>query len=883
MASPFSYKNDSDEDQRASPEENAKRIHEQEQQGGYDKDFESLTNPEHLAKDGKSGDLGDGVRDAEEKGNWTYNQPSSSGGSQKRKRLTVANVRAVVKKRGAIVALLAVLGVGGGALGGILGPSSMIVSLMENLTTTNDSSSTSMQRRFMKVLGFSTTGDPSGLCASSTSIKCKMGRISNSALNKLSKKGIVPYNSSGPIDLKKGFGYPKQNPTGYSIDMKDGSIPKNIAAKDLPGFLTNNPKVAARVLGTGGAFNLKMKAWTGKYITNKLFDKFGLKRDGGLADGEAKSSKYEEVLAKFREKIPGLNKLSDIKANVELKVNSHLGAAKKGGTGYTIAVAGCIATKAPSYIAAGAAAVQVAEILPTIVDVVLSPAGKLKASGVDPDVKFTANDASGVGDLLTTKTARASDGKMTAPLDSPYLQSALGINKNKVPVSKDYTPGFSVLTSPIVIAANKVEKKTATECNAIMSPAAMYTAMSVDAAATVIASGTVIGGIIKVAAGWAISEIAVQVVSSVAGDLAVGVVKDLATNDKVASAQGEALGDVLGISASAFFASGGMARDLPGLKVSQVPEFAALQKEDQDDQRAMDVASLSPLDTSSRYTFMGSIVYNMRLATLTGGGYSNGILSMLSDAVKLPFGLSDSASALGYSDASCGYAADFGLDTTDPEDTPAINMAGLPCTGLTTGEASMSTQTAIDLIENEGWLDETKSINDDSTIDDLLQNGYIKSDTPLSDYISTCSDASTGDYLFNAASCTTDTVKGDVTTVKSSISSSDVGAGTDGLKDGNAMAAIPVFLLDYQSMLMVNGEDDADTSTSSDTTTTTGSDTDSDEAGSTEDASAPTSSTPITDSNSVAFVPTTLNTAIYDPLAAFSTVPTVIATRRYAA
>lgn len=764
----------------------------------------------------------DALRNKESEGDWKNNvEPQTE---KKNGRINFK----MTKKKGGLLALIASLGVGGGLLAGLLGPFSMPISLMENLTATNDSSSTAMERRFMKIFGFSTKeSDP--VCKNSTkNIKCRMGRISNKALTQLKKKGVVAYFDNDATGADKKTGYPSKNPKGYTIDTGGGKT-VNISAADLPGYLADNPRIAAKVLGAGGAFNLKLKAWSGKYITKKFFNAFGIKKDGGLADGENKrlsaSERLKESLAKMRERIPGLDKVSNVAEGVQKKVEGHLGKAKKGGVGYTLAVAGCIAVKAPGYIAAGVAAVQLAQLLPLVSDTILSPGSKIKASGVDVTNAATMEDAETVGTILTARSPRESDGKMTSALDSPSLQAALGVNKNKVPIS-NFAPGYAVLTSPVVIAANKADKASQPACNAIMSPAAMYTALAVDAAVTVAASATVIGGIVKVIASLAISEIAAEVVKQVAGETAKQVLVDVAQNDALPTAEGEALGDALGVSGAAFFSAGGMAHNLPTLKMSQVSEFAALQQESQDFQRDMDIASLSPFDISSRYTFLGSIAYDMNMAAIQKGTYNTGILSSILNFAQLPLStLSSNAGATTNFNANyCDYASEYGLETEDEADTPAITMSGLPCTGITGSQASMSSEEAISLIQNEGWLDESKSIDDDSTITDLVSSGYIKGDTPLADFIETCSDPSTGDYIFNSAGCTVNSNKAntdDITNKSGSCFISPDGeeycasdttdySGTDseGVSNPRALEAISTFLLDYQIVQSINGEDD---------------------------------------------------------------------------
>lgn len=833
MPPKFSYKNDSDEDKRVSPAaETARKLQEQEQQTGFNRDFADMTSPENFSKDGKEGDLGDGVRDAEEQGGWKNKVSSSYGGnpSAKGRRLTVANFKAVVKKRGALVAVLALLGIGGGIGIGVAGPFSMLVGVMQNMSITNDSSSTSLERRFMKTFKFQTSGD---ICTNS-SIKCKEGRISNKALSQLEAKGITPIPAT---DTSIKTGYPTKNPTSYSIETDAGT--KTVAAKDLPGFLTDNPKIAAKVLGQGGAFNLRLKAWTGKYITKKFLDPFHLKKDGGIADGKndgiSSKNRLAAALEKIRAKIPGfdsLNKNINIGKDIEKKVGTQLEKSKKGGLGYTLAVTSCVGVKAPGYIAAGIAAIQLAQLLPIVNEVILSPASKLKASGVDPSVKFTSGDMSAIGALLTDKSPRSSDGKMSSALDSPILLSALGINKGKPPVSAAYTPGYAALTSQIVVGSIAATVATKAACNAILSPAAMDSAMAVDAAVTVASSTTVIGGIVKVVGSIAATQLAIEATKGFVGAIAGKVITQIAQNDAIPKAKGQDLGDVLGISGLAFFSSGGMARNLPALKESQMSGYVALQQQNQAFQRKMDVASLSPFDTSSRYTFLGSIVYNLGVASLSTGAYDGGIFSRLLGYLKTPFvSLTTNAGAANFTPESCGYAADFGLDTTDPANTPAINAAGMPCTGITADQANMSTDEAITLVENEGWLDETKPIPAGATIDDLVSSGYIIAGTPLSDFISSCGNASSGDYLYNSAGCTVTTTTKDPTSADAKLTSTtcagstcdSTGFGTGAqLKDPRSLEAISVFLLDYQAIQMTNGEDDITSTSNSIPTTTAG-------------------------------------------------------------
>ena len=152
---------------------------------------------------------------------------------------------------------------------------------------------------------------------------------------------------------------------------------------------------------------------------------------------------------------------------------------------------------------------------------------------------------------------------------------------------------------------------------------------------------------------------------------------------------------------------------------SQVVAYDQVRQENESFNRQIDVASLSPFDTSSRYTFLGSIVNSMQMASITSN--NNSPVSLLSSIFKAPSITSSTASAtLNQSQNMCGYAEQFGMDTGDPNTTPAINAAGLPCTGITPTQSGMSTVEAIQLLESEGWVDDSKDIAEDATIDDLM-------------------------------------------------------------------------------------------------------------------------------------------------------------------
>jgi len=721
----------------------------------------------------------------------------------------------LLKKRNGIIGGLIALIFGTGFAGVFFGQSSMLINLYENMTLTNDSTSSAIQRRVMKTFAYSSKNDLNALCASKK-IKCKMGKISNSALRRLSKKGITPIGDDGkPMKLKR-IGYPKKNPSVYAVDMGDGTT-KNIKAKDMPGFLSQkeNRKLARKILGTSGAFNMRLLTWRGKYLTKKLYKVFNIAPNGGLAsEANSKVKDAKQRMKKVFDKIPKSEKIKNSASNIKEKLKKHTGKAKKGGVAYLVAVGICFATKIPSYTAGAVAAVQLAQVMSFAMDTVLSPGSAMKASGVSNS--FTPESAEAIGTLLTERTPRESDGQLSSALDSKYLLSAIGVNKSKPPVSKDFAPGYSTLTHPAIATVNKADKAMEPVCNVVMAPATMLASAAVSAVAG--------GGILNFAGSYIISGLISEAVGLIlSSETAMKALVEIASNDKISKVKGEELGDVIGISAASFFSAGGMTRHLPTLKKSEVVAFNKMRAENEEFQREMDIAALSPFDTSSRYTFLGSITHGLTESMLRSGSYNTSFASVISNISRLPsmalsFTPKASASSV-YSENYCDYASEFNLDTGDGN-TPAINMAGLPCVGITPTQDSMSTEEAISLIENENWFDDSKDIADDATIDDLVETGYIKKDTPLYDFIEDCSSPATGDYLFNAASCTVDD-----NPVSSDLSDIEIEGGvkmneddkkniTNGpendLKNPRSMAAISVFLLDYQIIQSINGEDEPD-------------------------------------------------------------------------
>ena len=746
-------------------------------------------------------------------GNGFY-QPSTG------KKKSPVTFKSLLKKRGPIAAIAGTLGLGGGIMGIFLSPATMLQNIMENFTQKNDSASIVKEVRMKKVMNkMIDAGDNAEICKNKK-IRCKTGRLSNKALKKFKKSGLIPVDADGKEMDVKGRGYPEKNPTHWKIEgVNDG---KPIEASKLKDELLKkeNRKIASKVYGRTGLFKMRFHAWTGKHI-GKLYDKFKLKRNSAISKIDKKlgikekKEKFKEKLPKFKEG-PALEKVGKGVDNLGSKL-------KKGGLAYAISAGACTVVKIPNLIAAGVAAIQLAPLLGLVMDVILSPGSQAKASGLDSSGSgFSQETMETIGTMLTERgKMKGSDNAEGSALDSPYLLAAMGVNNDKPGIAKNYIPGYSVATNPIVRTLNSAEEASEPVCNYILSPVAMYTSMAAEAAIAASTGG--ISAILSWAGKAALSEVIKKVLEYTVGEKVKNILAELAKSLLIPDkAQYKDLGDALGVGAAAFFASGSMGQMLPGLKMSQLAEFNGIQIANEEFQKEMDIASLSPFDTSSRYTFLGSIFHNMGNMMMANGTYSKTPVAMLSNILRLPsMALSYSSTAKAasgmYSDKYCGYAKDFSMGSGSSED-PAVNMAGLPCTGITNSQANMSVEEAIQIAEDEGWIQKDMDIPDGADISDLMNNGYIVKDTPLHDFVEDCGDASTGSYWFSNGGCTAPSDSTRVAKITEKTYKDEEGKditnesfGTENSAkqyDDRKLSAMSVLLIDFQIAQSINGEDD---------------------------------------------------------------------------
>lgn len=780
-----------------------------------DKNIDNLREREQ----GTNGDQG------EDSGRWSTDVKPGPVSSNSR----IGKIKSLLsgKKSGIAVITLFLSAVTG--MMGFAGPSAMLASMSLNLTIGNDSSSVVMQRRAMKV--FSNIINPDSICVGK--IDCVNNTPSNTALKRMARRGVVAADSSGtPIEIGEKGGFPSSKPERYRVDMGDGTH-RVVDAREWDSFIMDKKhrKIAWKIYGTRGLLS-KYASWNSKHLTKKFFSKFpGINRMGGIANNLKGSLK--DRMAAIREKHPKIGEISDAATTAKTKIEKHSKKARRGGVGYLVLVTSCLAVKAPKIAAAGVAAVQIAQILPIVNNYLLSPGSKQMAAGEGSEL--TDEEMEAAGTVLTERGVSEgyADERPLAVLDSIYTLSLLGVNKSKVPIPKDYVPAYSIINDPLSKALTGIDEATSSACNLLLSPTVMYSMAAMDATVTAAAATSVIGGIIKVAAGWAIGEIISTGLQSLVQAGFQKLIEDIAENDMVGSARYKALGDVLGVSALLFFGGAAMGRHIPVMKRTQVKAFNNMKRETEEFQREMDIAALSPFDTSSQYTFLGSMLHNLRIGMISRSVYTDSLFSTLMGVFKIPaLAVSTSGSityaADNYSENFCDYASEYDLETVAADGTdmtPAVSFAGIGCMGPTEVQDEMSTADPISLATGEGWINESVDIEPDDDIDKLNEKGYFEKDTQVTDFIEECSDISSGDYIYNTPSCMVveDGAAGDVISPRTGevpgtdIDTAVLAGATDydgvadappPLNDPLSLQAIGPLLWDQQVRLSINGFDE---------------------------------------------------------------------------
>lgn len=693
-------------------------------------------------------------------------------------------LKGVLKGRGALIGAGGSIGVIGVILAfmGYAGFASLPMALTNNAMSKNDARGSVLEKRLAAKISQKMSGGASTTCDTKLAA-CRAGKIPKSMLSAMSDRGITAYKGDQAIKVD-GNGYVDGDslPDNYRYTNSKGNEIK-VASDDFAKTYKSDPEFRKMFKR---AYNMRYRGYTGKYMLKNFFNKFGLSKKGGLAadpdfNESTADKKLETKLKTSADATSESGVKKTFKDRLENSKDRSVEKIKRAGGDVTLTVGaiGCTLVNTPKFVASAYRAVQLAQILILIQDVVLSPGSMQQAGDID------GSKLAAIGNLLTEKVKNSDNDLSQAAVDSPILQSAIGVNTNKTQVSS-YAPGLALLTNSVVQTSTSLSASTKKTCNLINSPQAFVVSSGVDAAISVSTAGT---GAIVLAALKGIGKAAVTLgaVDAIAKVFSETPIIDMLTDlaysaaegvigNYLDGARGRALGDALGTGILAYFSQAGSAGGAAPLTTSQVKGFSDVMASVDNEYKEEDIATLSPFDVSSQYTFLGSIMSNLSLHSSQGNPILSGA-SMLGYILKTPF--TSLAAATTYAadsgqstaEANCSYASTFGL-----EDNVAVNAAGYACVGIPEEYINMSPSEVMQYVQDD--------------IDP--ETGEIKSDSDTGDVVAECN---SGD-LESMSGCT---VSGD---------------------EAKKRAAQSIYQYDLQLENILSGEDDQIGEDSSSTTST---------------------------------------------------------------
>ena len=608
----------------------------------YEETFKNLADEEvkkagksSQSSDSESGSIDDSansVKDNEESGNGWYN-PSGSGPQSGR-----GSFGGFVKNKGPIGLIVALVLGGGIGIGALFSPAILIVHLKETMVGKFNQQLGSMDARTMRLIDAKTKDATKGFCTT-VKIKCKYSSMSERQLKKFRAAGIE-------IEVDK------ERPFGRSTIKSMSFNGQPISAGEFRAKMLSDPNFRSAVKK---AYNPMFAGFADKTWT-RVKGKFGIseRAPSKSKDVEEKkkalhaasnagdsSSSLKKAVANEPhplcnpadkcteadvEKVNGeldaeINAIKQLEPG-NIKVGSALGSIRG-----TLAISGALDTACQAYAALQLTAFTAKNIrtiqLARYAMQYFTVADMIKAGDATPD------DVSQLGTILTSTSSGldANGNKRKSATDSSgYKYSAFGDSGSMSEYSSMFMAGggltgkFSGVSAFIdtTLGGRKNVKGT---CRFLANP--------------FVQAGSIIGGLAFTLTGVGVGKILLQAGLSVVVAAAISVLPnilaDIIAGKVTEGIQGEDSGDAITSGAGALM--GGVA-NIGGNAPLTKEQALAYNKLNQDTAVAYardEALKLSPLDTSNRYTFLGSIAYSMMpLYTNSGFSLSTGLGSSLS-------------------------------------------------------------------------------------------------------------------------------------------------------------------------------------------------------------------------------------------------------------
>ncbi len=626
----------------------------------------------------------------------------------------------IFKRKGPLGAIISGLVLGGFGITSIFTPATLLINLKENFVNKFDTQNTSMTVRMNKVITSKIVGETtSGVCTTMVKVACRFTRPSNNFLSKLSDNGITPMKDGVPIE-KTRLGWPNDRPTSYEFIDKSGK-PISATAKELSGKLADNAEFRAAF---HKAFNPRWIGYTDSVAT-KVLNKFGASKKNSI---KPDTTPQETTDTLNRESKAPSNSVSDAAATgagdvaeatdkliADAAEEEITAAAKKASKSAAdplilMGTVSCLALNTPGVITKFVRAYQMRQLISYGL-VFMTVADAIKAGDATPEQVST------LGTILT-KELVDSKGSVTSKsaLDSFGIKNALFGDTSTTGNLKDYKnfiPGGSMMkeTNGIVGFANNSSVRSS--CSAITSPQAQVAATAIEAGIGASTAGIGEVAILALKAG---GKVALQtgvitkvtdlvlntgIVSKLIKLLPTTAIANVLLGDFTKNIESEDAGNALSSGVAHYMGQTANAGGNAPLTVSQALAYKQVTDSVNIAYAEEDRATLSPFDTSSPNTMVGSIVsqilpYYSELSSVSGS------MSFFGNIVGRSFGnIFSKVSAA--SDPSAQYTSC--IDANMGGDIAAGPFCNI-IYGIPTENINKSTESVLNYLKEENQINE---------------------------------------------------------------------------------------------------------------------------------------------------------------------------------
>lgn len=541
-------------------------------------------------------------------------------------------IKGVAKKKGPIAAILGMLGIGGFGVSMLFSPAILLVQVKETMLDKFNTQLASMETRSTRIMRSKFSSTTSGICSTKVSVACKYSTLSKKQVEKFKAAGIEVKGKTNALG--------RMTPDTFALD---GGKPIN--ASEFSSTLQSDIKFRSAVKI---AYNSRFAGFSDK-VWQSVSSRLGINKTRALPDGDdaAKEKAIEEDTKSGKkppdtgEPIPcsgegsnrkcgangeidpaeadaanaaraaadeALQEAEESAEKVATRTLSGLGGTVIQGVGNVVKVTGyqdmaCqayTAVKTLGYAAKTIRAIQLARYAM----VFLNTADQIKAGTATPE------DVAYLGGILTNISYDVASGaKRKAAMDSFGMKYAMFGDVGK---SDSYLTQFMAgggLTGELIAVTSFIENAIPGDirgtCRTLSSPLVQFGSFAAGVGLMFVPGANIALSASDIAKGAA--QAVVSLALMVLPDLLKDVVAGTVTKDLVGEDAGNAITSGSGSMMSSLAQAGGNA----SMSVDDAVAYQQTQNDVIAQYAEEERATKSPLDATSKYTFLGSIVNSL--------------------------------------------------------------------------------------------------------------------------------------------------------------------------------------------------------------------------------------------------------------------------------